>query len=504
MEYAGANVARCVMVAAMLLVLLALNAPLKAEQKLFEDRFECRNLYVVSNPSFAVPFQASDPAYEGVTPHVISCLAPDEALILAAPVEVEGRAFDQWQGCDDQVEGNCVINEVLANRTVVMNFETPAGCPVCSAIALAAATTSIDSGESLSLLWAAAGVADCERVSSPPLPAWSGPLPAGNQVEINPTAPPGQSVTYDFSIACAEAAVSNTVSVTVQGDEPEPVAITAFNFRVNSSSTVPAQDLTLEEGSSLRISWSTINASSCTALGSLSGWAGASLAANGLRDIQIGPSGGIVQLRCTNASTGMNVQTQSFQITVVPGAVPPECGGQHPAFWARQVDCIFGDPSRDCTQWESVFNGWPGTTVSRNFYLSQFRYVAMQFVPPIDTPRNFQGQLNFNEPQFGIPTTGTKIVTISPCPGDFDRSSVIEKMGTDRCYFKQSFPGESFLFGGPDSPGSFRCKFEPDGQALYLNIVYSADPAGTEPSALQWGCGGAEQCANVMNILAVQ
>ncbi|MCC5866039.1 MAG: hypothetical protein JJU31_13030 [Wenzhouxiangella sp.] len=488
----------------LLSVLLTHVAPIKAEQSLFEDRFECRNLYVVSTPSFAVPFQASDPAYEGVTPHVISCLAPDQALILAAPIEVEGRAFDQWQGCDDEVEGNCVINEVPESRTLVMSFQTPSGCPVCSAISLAAAPTSIDSGESISLLWAAAGVADCERVSNPPLPAWSGPLPAGNQVEINPTAPAGQSVTYDFSIACAEEAVSNTVSVTVQGAASPPVAISAFNFRVNSGTTQPAQNLTVDEGANLRISWSTTNADSCTALGTLAGWAGASLAANGSRDIAIGPSGGTVQLRCTNAATEMAAQTQTFQINVAPAGVPPECGLQHPGFWTRQTDCIFNEPFRDCTQWESVFAGWPGTSAARNFFLSQNQYVAMEFVPPVSTPENFQIQINFNEPQFGIPSTGTKIVTISPCPGDFDRASVTKKMGTDHCYLKQSFPGQAFLIGGPDSPGSFRCKFEPDGQRLYLNIVYSADPAGTAPAELQWGCGGASQCANRVNIIAVQ
>ncbi|MCH8478905.1 MAG: hypothetical protein LAT56_13315, partial [Wenzhouxiangella sp.] len=101
--------------------------------------------------------------------------------------------------------------------------------------------------------------------------------------------------------------------------------------------------------------------------------------------------------------------------------------------------------------------------------------------------------------------TGTKIFTISRCPGDFDRDKITQEMGSNRCYFRQFTAGGSFMFGGLNA-GPTHCKVvhPPNGEPLYLNIVYTDDPAGTNPTQLTWGCGGDQQCAKRFNIVLVQ
>ena len=281
-------------------------------------------------------------------------------------------------------------------------------------------------------------------------------------------------------------------------EEPcEPASIDSFDFQIDDGPTESAQDLEVDEGATLRISWSTSNTTSCTALGDLSEWVGATIDTDGSLDISLGSTGGTVQLSCENSADGSTDETQPFQITVQQSE-PLDCTGRRPDHWQKQTDCIYNDDTKDCGDYEDVFVGWPGTPNARQFFLREDHYAAMRFVPPADMSDTFQASISIEEPQFGIASTGTKIFTISKCPGDFDLNAITEEMGTQHCYFRQTMANSSFLFGGLNSPGTFRCKFEPpaDGAPLYLNIVYTEDPEGTDPQDLEWSCGGDHRCAN--------
>ena len=449
-----------------------------------------------------------------MTSSVIRILASAAITAVLMQASLASDKVLQLQVSDDP-EDNCSLTlepnpslmiesdgSVIARVVSLANSDCVAG--EGNAARLFLSPNSVQTGGTFQAVWVSTA-GNCQASTSSGTIGGTGWSGAKNQEDVQTgLVAPSTAGTYQLILNC-DSDVSAQASLQVSAPPPEPVAISAFNFRVNSGTTQPAQNLTVDEGANLRISWSTSNATSCEALGTLNGWTGASIPVSGSRDVTLGSEGGTVRLRCVNSNDASSAETQTFEVTVQP-PVPQECANRRPSNWQRQTDCIFNDSTRDCTSYEAVFGSWPGTPNARQFFLRQNHYVAMRFVPPANMSSNFEASISVEEPQFGLSSTGTKIFTISRCPGDFDRAKITEEMGTQRCYFRQITAGDSFLFGGLTSQGSFRCKFAPppNGEPLYLNIVYTDDPAGTNPTQLNWGCGGDTLCANRFAIGVVQ
>jgi hypothetical protein len=433
-------------------------------------------------------------------------------LSLTAPV-LAGDGKMLHLEVSDNPDDNCMVELEPASSLLINNdgsvtarvtslSESDCSAGEGNAAKLFLVPDTVQTGESFSALWTSTS-GSCQASSTGNIggSGWSGSRTQDGLQEG--LAAPSSAGNYQLTLACAESTTAATL--TVNEPPPDPVSITSFTFRVNSGTTAPASNVSVTEGGTLRVNWTTSNATSCQPLGTLPGWSGTTIGTSGPRDITIGATSGTVGLRCNNSADGSQQSTTLYQVTSI-AAEPEACAGRRPSHWQQQTDCIFNDSSRDCRDYEATFGSWPGTSNARQFFLRENRYASFRFVPPANMPSDFQASISIEEPQFGISSTGTKIITISRCPGDFDRDKITEEMGTNRCYFRQITAGDSFLFGGLNSTGSFRCKFAvpADGQPLYLNVVYTTDVSGTPPENLIWGCGGGEQCANRFAIATVQ
>lgn len=198
-------------------------------------------------------------------------------------------------------------------------------------------------------------------------------------------------------------------------------------------------------------------------------------------------------LECSNGA-GNTVVSNPVEIVVQETdlQIPLECQGRQPANATPTALCertarpLGFVESTNCFDYSSVFGAeFPGIT-GQGVAIGQSRdtYFAMEFNTGSTTA--IRGNWTFESPQISPTTTGSKLMTISQCPGDFDQTAIENEMGPN-CYLHT---GSSFLNSvGWKLPGGTgaRCELDP-GKTYYLNMIYTTDPAGTPPSELQWGC----------------
>ena len=212
-------------------------------ETVFDDRFQCHDLTVLSAPVASVPFLANEPEYAGDTPKIISCVSPGESLILAAPEQAEGVPFSDWSGCDSQVAANCLINDLDSDRQLIMNFDRPLECPSCpepsdatvsiteffaisgSTVVGADGVITVTRGAALSFRWKAPGAVSCAG-SGLPLSSWTqtrDPFTRSDVVISTAGLPePVGMDTYSMTLTCTNAELVEQVALTLQVEESQP------------------------------------------------------------------------------------------------------------------------------------------------------------------------------------------------------------------------------------------------------------------------------------------
>lgn len=179
--------------------------------------------------------------------------------------------------------------------------------------------------------------------------------------------------------------------------------------------------------------------------------------------------------------------------------VPERCVGRQPAAILQAETCKAQDV--DCFELEKVLHKkFPGSTNSVEFRQDRNTYVALRFSTQGLTAKS--GRWAFETAQgFSVGGQGAKLMTLSTCPGDFDKYAIEQEMGGD-CYVKVSGFNNLTWRRADIAESGFgkKCELQAD-QVYYLNILYTSDPVGTPPSKLKWDCSGdphAWSCGNLM------
>lgn len=155
----------------------------------------------------------------------------------------------------------------------------------------------------------------------------------------------------------------------------------------------------------------------------------------------------------------------------------------------QAADCLDDNNGEDCTDYTSVFGGtpFPGTQIQQRFRLFTNTYAAFEFTTPLDLNGTHTGA--FTAEVYALVAAGTRLMSISDCPGDFDAGRL-----DSRCILSRSGP-ETLRWQGADD--SFRCPLEPD-TTYYLNILYSNDQPGTPMNQIGWDCSDPIACGNLI------
>ncbi|NDY94975.1 hypothetical protein [Wenzhouxiangella limi] len=279
------------------------------------------------------------------------------------------------------------------------------------------------------------------------------------------------------------------------------VQVNLSSFTANDEQSL----LSIDQGTTVYFEWESRGAWSCETLGNLPGWDAGELKPTRATGLQQSVSTNSLEageytagLICANGSvtSSSNVITVDLAESSSPPPDPTSCPSnrQPPPGWARVTTCLYNS-SADCTDFGAIFGGdGTVTTVNtgniRNVVLnedSDQEYIAMRLTTQGLSPTTSR-QVQIEGPQnpIGNYGGGGKMVTISTCPGDFNKNEIINDSG---CYFE----GSSFINDGLISIGSLTvggtsstasCKLESD-QTYYLNILYTSSPAGTSPENIQ-------------------
>jgi hypothetical protein len=171
---------------------------------------------------------------------------------------------------------------------------------------------------------------------------------------------------------------------------------------------------------------------------------------------------------------------------VGPGDLCENPARQPPPGWTRlatgDLSCEFTqqgwNSSADCTEFEGI---WPAPfmemgQLSRHLGIRSDHgrdYLAIRFsTEGMDDDHTGAFSLNVST----WLRSRRKIITVSPCPGDFDQESNLAETG---CYMESLV--QHVRLGGIDS--NRPCKLE-SGREYYLNILYTDSPLGTPAEEL--------------------
>ena len=139
--------------------------------------------------------------------------------------------------------------QITSAQTTVLS--DAGGTPVIPVVNLLVSSSTIDQGQSVTLSWSSSDAISCAAIGG-----WNGSRATSGSEVVSPTATTSYTITCDGD----GESTSNSVTVTVNAT-PAPIPV------VNLSAT-PS---TIDQGQSATLSWSSSDASSCTASG---GWSG--------------------------------------------------------------------------------------------------------------------------------------------------------------------------------------------------------------------------------------
>ena len=338
----------------------------------------------------------------------------------------------------------------------------------------------VPAGGQVDVVWDSYGAESCRAGGT--LPAWTdlGTLPLQGPVEFN--VPDGTAAgSYRLDVLCER----NGREVSGQSSE-NLIVLSSFALEEPSLSVSPE---VIRPGDSVTVTWSSENATGCTAGGDFPDWSG-SKAGSGSEVIDtstgLEPDTYNLTLFCSNNS-GDSPVAQVDLLVETNGA--PACTGDRapPPGLTRTETCLLSPQSGDCREFNDVHGEFPGIIGAiRLFGLQPGTYAAKR-IEPMTIPADARADLAYDvlqNPHAGQ-ALGPMIWSISTCPGDFNEEAITAEQGPG-CI--GTVPGSSMTFGGSSWEDQvFRCGLQSD-TTYYLNILYTDQPVGTPNSSLNWFC----------------
>lgn len=201
-------------------------------------------------------------------------------------------------------------------------------------------------------------------------------------------------------------------------------------------------------------------------------------------------------IECSNGPASDTRGPVTIDIAPSDLDIPAGCEGRQPGNASATGTCIFGEPDTNCFSYQEVFSDpFPGESRGREFLTQAGTYVAMKF--STNGLAATSGGWSFQTPQFASRNTGSKQMSISTCPGDFDADAIASDMGSTSCIVKTSATTPTVRWKQAGDSGS-ECPLEL-GREYYLNIIYTSDPVSDDPGTVQYDCGGLadSECGNL-------
>jgi probable HAF family extracellular repeat protein len=203
----------------------------------------------------------------------------------------------------------CTAGSQIAEAQVTVIVALP---PVI--VTLSASPAAITAGQSTTLTWSSTNATGCTATGGSPNDTWPGTkATSGSQVVVESAAG-----SFHYTLTCATGAQSGAALATVTVAWP-PVTV-----------TLSASPTTITAGQSTMLTWSSTNATGCTATGGAAGdgWAG-TLSSTGSLNITE-PAAGVAMtqtlvfgITCTSSQSNLSAQTTA---SVVENP-PPKSGG---------------------------------------------------------------------------------------------------------------------------------------------------------------------------------
>ncbi len=165
--------------------------------------------------------------------------------------------------------------------------------PTAPTATLGASPSTIDAGQSSTLTWSSTDATSCSASG-----AWSGTKATSGSQSVTP----GSTASYSITCNGDGGSANSSATVTVNAATPAPTA------------SINASPSTIDQGASSTLTWSSTDASSCTASGA---WSGAK-ATNGSQSVAPGSTANY-SITCTGAGGSAN---DSATVTVNPASAP--------------------------------------------------------------------------------------------------------------------------------------------------------------------------------------
>lgn len=244
-------------------------------------------------------------------------------------------------------------------------------------------------GQSISLNWATSNAVSCAATNG--VDGWAGSFIAvPNGSKSITTATTG---THTFTLTCSGSVANDTATRNVV------VNVTAANaVSITSFTATPAS---IDVGGSTTLSWSTVNAVSCTPTGGAGNWTSQQInLPSGSASIVINTAG---SYNFTLVCQGVNNDQQSKSAPVTVTAAQQSCNNV----------TLSGNVIDWSSFWTAAFPG-PVYENETNVIVSQKGYLAIKF----DTGNIVDdGKISALE---NSSTNGIRLGSYSQCPGDFD------------------------------------------------------------------------------------
>jgi len=289
-------------------------------------------------------------------------------------------------GVVDSIIIDPLLNEVTITTTpnyIVTYAEVGDDVVITSFIA---SSSSVEVGENVTFSWQTNNANGCDAIGG--VDGWAATNVGANNSRTIQTATIGQ---HTYTLRCSGLNGPAILSVVVDTTSPDVVNITSFT-------AVPGA---ITEGDTTTISWTTVNAESCTPTGGTADWTAQLITLpSGSADIAIGSAGTYTFSLVCQGLAGAP-QTRSDVVVVSPAA--------------QSCDSVTlaGNIVAWGTFWSANFPG-PGYENVTNWIIPQKGYLALEF-----NTANFvdDGKISALE---NSSTPGIRTGSISQCPGDFD------------------------------------------------------------------------------------
>jgi|SRR5690625_103549 len=341
------------------------------------------------------------------------------------------------------------------------------------------------SGSQIEVLWNSSGAEYCQPFSTggSQMNDWTDKELDHPDVPTFFTAPTSEGE-YQVGVRCYDGdgySAQNEESLYISEETLPVPEITQFDVTPS----------TVEPGSNLNVSWNSINTDSCQASGNLPGWSGNKDTSGNGFEVTI-PSSAIdgkeysLKLQC--AGNGQSSASKTKKVTVQVNDAPAGCDGRTITSLNRDMK-----PSVDYngTNWEDVFLYWPGTSQQTPIRINRNHYAAIKFTAESPIRSDASISISMNGASYHHGPSGPMLMTISTCPGDFNKVAIEADPDLSGSCFdtpRLGYQEEQFVN---------RCIVQ-ENKTYYMNIV-PVDTLNSSPeknSDINWYCKDDNQGSN--------